>query len=181
MIRMLVGLGLVVLVLATPAQATIIPVVLHFSDPSWSGVVSFDDTTGQTWVPNVNFPILGITAYAITDMNISDGVHTWTEDELDPAKSLPPTFGLLVDPYGTVAYFAEATDADTGGVTLYPYVQYGRDAFDVFMLLGTWVSLNPSFQGPDYEYTASVPAPATLLLLTSGLAALSGIAWRRRR
>src|SRR5262249_26647158 len=83
------------------AQAFIGPVALHFSNPAWSGTVSFDDTTGVPWEQFPPFT-LPFTAYLITDMTISDGTITWTEDELI-LGSTPPDGGLIVDSVGRVA------------------------------------------------------------------------------
>jgi hypothetical protein len=175
MIRALLGLGLGLWLLAGPAQASIIPVVLHFSDPSsWSGSISFDDTTGQPWT---NVP--AITAYAIVDMTISDGVHTWTKGELDPTHSLPPDSGLLVDSYGTAAYAAAAIDTDTGAVLSADIS--GVDDRITETLLKSIVFVDDTVITTTAIYTASVPAPATLLLLTTGVAGLGTLAWRRRR
>ena len=63
---------------------------LQFTDPDWSASVSFDDTTG---LPFSSDPQL--TAYVIADMTISDGVHTWTEDEINASFELPPTLGCF--------------------------------------------------------------------------------------
>ena len=162
-----------VLLLIAPAQASIIPVTLQFSTPGWTGTASFDDTTGQPWSSQPTF-----TAYEITDMAISDGLHTWTEDELGPL-SVPPPGGLLVDPSGRFAFFATAIDSSTGtqldGVfTAFP---------DPVLIADTFLLVNSDLDNavPYIASVAAVSIPNTLLLVASGVAGLGAVrAWRRR-
>ena len=154
-----------VALLVAPAQASIIPVTFQFSDPDWSGTLSFDDTTG--------IPDFGTTIrYDIVDMTISDGVATWTEDELTNAIG-----ALLVDTFGRAGLLSTATDTATGA-------NLGIEVFTDdtgSMIAGTTLFT----EGAAFPYlasisVASVPVPRPLWLVASGLVALGSVAWRRR-
>jgi PEP-CTERM motif len=163
-----------VLMLVAPAQASIVPVTLQFSNPSWSGAVSFDDTTGLPWV---NIPTL--TAYEITDMAISDDVRTWTEDEIDPFW-VPPIGALILDANGRAILWLVATDTSTG-VDLSTSISVTGDLITATALNA---GSSPDFLSQtDYigSVAAAVPLPSTLLLVASGLVGLGSVAWRRRR
>lgn len=164
---------LITLLLSCPvtlAHATIVPVVMDFDDPLWSGSFSFNDALGQLWV----FDPL-ITAYPIVEMLISfDGV-TWTEDEL--VGGFPPLGGALVDSVGTVGLFVTAIDSNTNA-TLHSVLAAGGGLIGFSSMFAEGGSI---IDQPQSEYSTSIPAPATLLLLGSGLAGLGAIAWRRRR
>ena len=159
------------LVMAAPAQAAIIPVVLQFTDADWSGVVSFDDTTGVPWSSDP-----ALTAYAIADMTISDGIHTWTEDELDDNVKLPPDFGWLVDANGQAAVLFFAFDT-ASGAELGTGLETSNSLFGRRFLITEGGSVVADYTA----FIAAVPFPGSILLVASGLAALAGVVQARRR
>ena len=176
MTRILRGLAVLgALMLAGPADASIVPVALQFDNPSWSGTVSFEDTTGEPWSLD-----LALAAFEIAGMTISDGVHTWTEDELVP-PSFPPDGGLLVDANGRAALFVNAIDTSTGA-SLSSSISTSSS---LFTDSGLQSFIDEPFeflsQSTYIGFVSAVSVPSTLLLVASGLMGLSGVAWRRRR
>jgi hypothetical protein len=178
MTRMLRGLAVLgVLMLGGPAYGSIVPVTLQFTNPTWSGTVSFDDTTGQPWSV-----VSSMTAYEIADMSISDGVTTFTEDELNPAF-VPPTGGVILDPNGRAAlWIGLVTDVPTT-IELRSSIDFGSDSSISGSTLISGVD-DLVFSRSVYigsVAAAAVSVPKTLLLVGAGLMGLGCAAWRRRR
>jgi hypothetical protein len=174
-LRGLAGLVAGVLLLAVPAQASIIPVTLQFTNPTWSGTVSFDDTTGQPWSV-----VSSMTAYEIADMSITDGVTTWTEGELNPSF-VPPTGGVILDTNGRAAlWIGLATDMPTT-IELRSLIDFGSDLSISGSTLLSGVD-DLAFSRSFYigSVAAAVSGPGTLLLVAPGLMGLGSVAWRRR-
>jgi hypothetical protein len=154
----------IVLAYGGSAQATFITLDLNFSDPGWSGSVTFDDTTGQAW----NLDPL-ITAFLITDMSITDGTVVWDETEI-LSYWVPPNGGVLQDTAGNFAVFAEASDTATSA----PLVS------SIGLLPGILGQASFFTATAAVSYTATViPEPTGILLFSTGML-LVGRAVRRR-
>lgn len=95
------------ILIVPPSVADEVTIELKFRDPAWSGIVTFDDATGQPFRPNPKLPV-----YTIKSMDIAyRGVAGWDETEIVPE---PGMRGVVVDRHGVAAIFIYAIDTATG-------------------------------------------------------------------